>query len=169
MLYEWKPGEREHNFGDHLAVLLGEIFADDVWQSIQTSKKQTYYLLGSVIDDWCIDEALKADTTPCFVGCGTRGEKISRLNARRSIFLGCRGLLSQKILRRAGQSVEVIGDPAIIVPLLVERTPKSGERIFIPHVLDPARNDFIASAVGCDEKVSAITRSHSDLMEIVQK
>lgn len=95
-LHEWMPDPAFHNFGDHLARLLGKmVFTDAAWSALLSDPTRRYVLLGSFISNYCLHSVLKAGAIPWVIGCGARGEGLDPNLLCRAVFVGCRGMLWQ--------------------------------------------------------------------------
>lgn len=65
--------------------------------------------------------------------------------------------------------MDVIGDPAMLLPLLVPRSrPLRGKTLFVPHICDERRRDYTADAIGCDLIAQPETRSLEQLIALVR-
>ncbi|SDY20978.1 polysaccharide pyruvyl transferase family protein [Nitrosomonas sp. Nm33] len=170
-IYEWIPSLNYHNFGDHLSHLIGcNLYKTKAWQRICSDRSKAYALLGSVLYDPIIESLLKKGRRPVFIGCGYRGEELSPELVKQSDIYGCRGPLTKVALENAGLKTSVTGDPAIILPLVVQQQRINyGKKILIPHILDPKRKDYSPVEFGCDELLQPETRNFQDLIEIISK
>lgn len=169
-IVEWRPSKYSHNLGDHLAWLIGErVFSGPAWSRMLSEEKRRYILLGSFLCDYNLDFLLSRGYLPVLVGCGYRGEDLSPQKLRKSVINGCRGLSTAGALERAGLKIKPIGDPAIILPLLVPKGDYFGGTILIPHICDEERCSAQASDAGVDEIIQAETTDIKDLVELVKK
>lgn len=167
---EWRPSNSSHNLGDHLAWLLGErIFSASAWSRMLAEQKKRYVLLGSFLCDYNIGYLLDRGYSPVLIGCGYRGEGLSPQKIGKSIIRGCRGLLTKSEFAKIGLRVESIGDPAMILPLLVPRRDAEGLSILVPHICDEERHLIRASDVGVDEVIQAETNDVDGLLDLVGK
>ncbi|MCE9629804.1 MAG: polysaccharide pyruvyl transferase family protein [Planctomycetia bacterium] len=144
------------NFGDFLAELfLDELFVLPSWPA------DAYYLVGSVIRDQRIRRTLSElhvePTRGCvaFWGCGLRGpEGLSAEGRARAAFFGVRGPLTRDALALPADTV--IGDPGLLLPLLVEKPVAGhGRTLCVTHFHEPRQPDDIKSQTGVDDVLSA--------------
>ncbi len=164
----WRQGQESQNFGDFLSKFLWDNFATEA-----LVRADVYRLIGSVIDDWIIDDDLesvgKADCgRVAFWCCGMREDKSLRPESRaRCIFCGVRGPLTRDILELPLHTA--IGDPAFLLPLI--HTPKvsrrtKGKTVCSPHILDPSSDEDLVASTGADLIVRAsIANSLNALVE----
>ena len=155
MIYEWTPEGSIHsnppntvrNFGDALIdVLYDNFFLDSLYQD----KKTLYFLLGSVICNDVIEQALCLDYDPFFSECGARGEELDPDLVKMSKIQIVRGPLTKKLIEKSGVSVVSSIDPAYRVKKRIPQGTPHGASILIPHMLDPNRHDYIPSGFGAD-------------------
>jgi hypothetical protein len=164
MILEWRPSPDTHNLGDHLNELLCAIYTRRSQRGILNGT-DAYILLGSVIRDRTIRRAIGGGRMLHLLACGYRGEEINGELVRSVVFGGCRGPLTKAALERAGvRNVNIVGDTALLLPLLVApRKSRSGRALLVPHVLDPKRNAYRAEEFGCDSILDPVTVDNSDL------
>lgn len=170
-LYEWLPSDSEHNFGDHLMHLIGEkVFTANEWIRIKSDSKCKYVLLGSFISKYIIDDVVRTSNHLYLVGCGYRGDSIDLDRPDKVSFIGCRGPFTSNALKNFGFLVDPIGDPAMLLPIIVKRESKiSGRSIFVPHINDTNRLKYKCDDVGCDEIIQPTTRNIDDLIRLVKQ
>ena len=171
MIHEWQPNARIHNFGDHLILLLGEkIYTKPSWRAVETDKKHAFILLGSCIHDYTISKLISEGLSPVMIGCGYRGEALSSAIVRMGQFFGCRGFNTHNALTNHGIRVSVVGDPAMILPLVLPKRHKQcGAKLFMPHVNDGLRTCYDASDVGCDFIIQPETHNLIDVEELITR
>lgn len=168
-IVEWRPSELYHNFGDHLVWLIGErIFTPAAWLELQKNKSHRYVLLGSFICDYNIQCLINEGYSPVLIGCGYRGEPLSKQLVHKATFYGSRGTLTQKSLREQSKYVQVIGDPAMLLPLLIPKARPSQKTLLVPHISDEKRHEMQAKDIGVDEVVQAETTDIASLTELIQ-
>jgi hypothetical protein len=139
MIFEWSPANRNYgNLGDALTRILADSVPFASKKQLMTDDKNLYFLIGSVICDWIIIEALNQGLRPVFLNCGWRGESLSQDLVDQSLFFGARGPLTQQTLMELGVTVDVTGDSAYSL-----KGPSFKSRIFgrstgiqvFPHIL----------------------------------
>ena len=144
------------NFGDYLTELfLEELFVLPSWPA------DAYYLVGSVIRDQRIRRTLAElhvdldRGSVAFWGCGLRGpEGVSVEGRSRATVFGVRGPLTRDAL--ALPTDTVIGDPGLLLPLLVEKPSVGhGRTVCVTHFHEPRLPADIKSQTGVDDVVSA--------------
>jgi hypothetical protein len=169
----WLQGRPVQNFGDFLTeLLLSRVPAPG------TLPYPRLRLIGSVISEPLIRADLRAagaspDARAGYWGCGQRDEHVidARLRAR-CRFHGMRGPLTRSRLDLPEDTV--IGDPALLLPLLHAPRPipkLAGRTICVPHfhdrsadrvILEQSRADFVirpnipATADALSEMIDAI-------------
>jgi hypothetical protein len=144
------------NFGDFLSELfLAEMLVVPSWPA------DAYYLVGSVIREQRIRRTLAehhVDPTTgrvAFWGCGLRSaEGLSAAAAEAVACFGVRGPLTRDALGLPTDTV--LGDPGLLLPLLVDPPPhRHGRTLCITHFHEPRPADDLARETGVDEVVSA--------------
>jgi hypothetical protein len=111
------------NFGAALHELLLSPKQHEDWEGDQD---QLYFTNGTVISDYYILEALENHMQPIFVGCGWNGEDLSDELVESSLFIGCRGPLTQTALWECGVDVPVTDDPIYELPKLFPKGAATG-------------------------------------------
>lgn len=159
------------NFGDFLAELfLADLFGAPWWPA------DAYYLVGSVIREQRIRRTLaerRADpTTGCvaFWGCGARGPDGLPEDIRsRAAFLGVRGPLTRDALGLPADTV--LGDPGLLLPLLVPRPrTRHGRTLCITHFHEPRPVSDLLDQTGVDDVIpAAIPGSLPALRSLVER
>ncbi len=165
---EHAPGPQ--NFGDYLAELfLEELLVLPSWPA------DAYYLVGSVIREQRIRRTLDelrvdADTgRVAFWGCGLRGpEGLSPEGRGQAAFFGVRGPLTRDALALPADTV--IGDPGLLLPLIVEKPVAGhGRTLCVTHFHEPRSPGDIKSQTGVDDVVSsALPASLPHLREMIR-
>lgn len=106
---------------------------------------------------------------PVLIGCGYRGEILSGPLIQKAKIFGCRGFRTFQALLEQGMLVDIVGDPALILPVVV---PKAWRRcrkvLFVPHVCDAQRGGYEARDVGCDLVIQPETRNLEELLKMVR-
>lgn len=165
------PDEGGHNFGDYLMQLIGEgIYLPVEWSRLQNSSCCKYVLLGSFICDHNLNLVAEQNKYPVIVGCGYRGEVLSPRLVSQSSVLGCRGKHSQVALAEVGVNTDWVGDPAVILPLLIKkRRGKARDLVFMPHINDPLRLQIKPTDIGCDRILQPSIQDMAQLKEAVRE
>lgn len=165
------PDEGGHNFGDYLMQLIGEeVFLPDEWSRLQNNHYRKYVLLGSFICDYTLNLVAELNKHPIIVGCGYRGEVLSPRLVKHATFLGCRGKHSMVALAEVGVDVDWVGDPAVIMPLLIRKKRRgSRKNVFMPHINDPLRHEIHPEKVGCDKVLQPSINGMEQLKETVRE
>ncbi|MCG2582830.1 polysaccharide pyruvyl transferase family protein [Massilia sp. TS11] len=169
-VFEWQPSAQTHNLGDHLVQLLGpRCFTHSAWQRLQSDTEHLYILIGSFICDYNLSRVVDAGRKPVLVGAGYRGEIVSGALIDQSIFVACRGRHTHELLRQHRLNVPVIGDPAVVLPILVPRRRRLRRpSLLVPHIGDPQRTQYVPGEHGCDALVQAETRDTDDLIRLIR-
>lgn len=136
MIHEWKPDTGIRNLGDALTELLADMMPFATKDEMINDTDKKYFLIGSVIDNVIVMETLLDGYTPVFVGCGWRGQPLSKILMDQCEFVGCRGPITQKVLAEVGIDVPVTMDSAYLIPNLIPFPQKRGSRVLtFPHLL----------------------------------
>lgn len=175
-MLQWKPADScdrftldMHNFGDHLPVLFEPLFEAVEWRRMETDPVDGYTLLGSMLCDYVFQKHLDAGYAPHYFACGYRGKKLSFEVLAQVRLFGCRGRLSRRALAEQGSDVEMVGDSAQLLPLLIDKPGPRGEMLLMPHILDPKLDAYCAADFGCDAIISPVTRSTEELAATVAR
>jgi hypothetical protein len=166
MIFEWKS-EFGRNYGDALTSTLLEYVYGETSGSMKNSKKERYYLIGSVIDNTVIRESLALGLKPVFISCGWRGEPLDRELLNKTWIISVRGPKTQKELLRLGLDVPLSGDAAYhVLPFLKIKKTKNNQSLLIPHILD---KDFNFKTSKADSLVMPIIKNKKEILEITSK
>jgi hypothetical protein len=171
LIFEWIPDKNYRNFGDAFTELIAQQLGA-LGNSYKLDDNRMYYLIGSVIDNQHISDAVSVGKTPIFIGCGWRGEPLDPVWARRARFFGVRGPDTQAELKRHGLDVEVSGDSAypMLKKLEIDIFDEKHGKLLIPHIGDNsvfALTD--ASDVGMDEIVLPRVRDSVQTIDLITK
>ena len=171
-IFEWKPEDGGHNFGDHLGILIAKmVYSTQSWQRITSGDIYIHAFVGSLLSNSNLKKMCDSGLKPVLIGCGFRGEKIDKSRISNCVILGCRGPLSRNALKEAGLDVPIVGDTAILLPLLLPantaREVKNNLTILIPHILDKNRLNYDSEKICCDKIIQAVTYSLNDLEDLV--
>jgi hypothetical protein len=166
MIFEWKS-ELGRNYGDALTSTLLEYVYGETSGSMKNSKKEQYYLIGSVIDNTVIKESLALGLKPVFISCGWRGKPLNQKLIDKIWVISVRGPRTQGELSRLGLDVPVSGDAAYhVLPFLEIKKTKNNQSLLIPHILDKKFNFKFSKA---DLLVSPIVKNKKEILEITSK
>jgi hypothetical protein len=166
MIFEWKS-ELGRNYGDALTSTLLEYVYGETSGSMKNSKKEQYYLIGSVIDNTVIKESLALGLKPVFISCGWRGKPLNQKLIDKIWVISVRGPKTQGELSRLGLDVPVSGDAAYhVLPFLEIKKTKNNQSLLIPHILDKKFNFKFSKA---DLLVSPIVKNKKEILEITSK
>jgi Polysaccharide pyruvyl transferase len=168
MLVEWKPRQNGYNFGDHIPSLYARIFTPEAWTRITEDKAVDYHLIGSVLDNTYLKRSRSAGRIPLFFGCGYRGKPLDGNLLHASRIIGVRGPLSQRAVSEAGSAAYVVGDSALLTPLLVRQRRSTGLKLLAPHINDPDRERFDPRDHGCDKLLSPTVLDQSATVERIK-
>ena len=166
----WLQGRPVQNFGDFLTeLLLSRVPAPG------TLPYRRLRLIGSVISEPIIRADLRAvgaspEARAGYWGCGQRDEHVidARLRAR-CRFHGVRGPLTRSRLDLPEDTV--IGDPALLLPLLYAPRPVpklAGRTVCVPHFLDRSADEVVLERSGADFVVRPnISATPDALLEMI--
>lgn len=167
MIYEWTPEVSVHtsrptgvrNFGDALIDIL---YDEKRLEKLYSDTENIYFLLGSVICNETIEQALRLNCTPVFYRCGARGEVLDPDLVKVSMFSEVRGPLTQKLLLDAGIDIRSSIDPGYNVPLEIPKPNPHGYTVLVPHMLDPNRHEYTNKDFGVDSirQVDVYNKTH---------
>lgn len=171
-IFEWKPKCGGHNFGDHLGILIAKsIYSTQSWQRIISGDIYIHAFVGSLLSETNIKKMCDSGLKPILIGCGFRGEIIAKSQIDNCLILGCRGPLSRHALKEIDLDVPVVGDTAIILPVLLpvnkESKVKNNLKILIPHINDKNRLNYDSENLCCDKIIQPVTYSLQDLENLV--
>lgn len=171
LIYEWTPegslfdstpnGVR--NFGD---ALIDVIFEENHLKTLYQDTENAYCLIGSVICNEVIEEILRSGYKPIFLNCGSRGEDIDPDLAKVCDFYRVRGPLTKMLLEKAGVEVDSEFDPGYYTKIKVEPGKPNAKVLLVPHILDPDRNEYVASDFGTDwvRQPSVYVKEHTETL-----
>lgn len=111
------------NFGMALHELLLSPKQHEDWEA---DNDRLYFTNGTLISDYYILEGLEHQMQPVFVGCGWTGEELSQELVESSLFVGCRGPMTQTALWECGVDVPVTDDPIYELPKLFPKGSATG-------------------------------------------
>lgn len=166
MIYEWKLDGVTRNFGDALYEVL---YSSDSLLPLVQDDDKCHFLIGSVICNSVILEAINLGLAPVFTNCGWRGEPLDRALVDQATFIGCRGPNTRNELARHGVAVSVTGDPAGNIPLRIPKSSSTGTTLMIPHVKDPLTYDYDKDYHGVDEIVSTAVTDIQSIVDLIRK
>jgi hypothetical protein len=169
VLVQWKPNELGHNFGDYLSILFERIFAEKTWKQIITDPTEDYYLVGSVIDDYYLKRSQKSERRATFFGCGFRGNALSPAMLRSARVFGVRGPKTRDAVAAAGCSADVVGDPALLLSLVLAKPEETGHTILMPHINDPRRDIHSPEDYGVTFLASPIVKNPTELLQRIDQ
>jgi hypothetical protein len=136
MIHEWKPSDGVRNLGDALTEILADIMPFATKEQMEQDAQKKYFLIGSVIDNEIIIDTLLDGYKPVFVGCGWRGQPLSKALIDQCEFIGCRGPITQKVLADVGVFVDITLDSAYILKDHIDITPNTNNKVLVfPHLL----------------------------------
>jgi len=166
MIFEWKPSEGVHNFGDALGpFILKKIIEKNIFNRIVEDQTLHVYPLGSCLDNNNFN--ISNSHKNILIGIGYRGYDVDRNIFTNSVISGCRGKDTRDFLMKYDVNTEVIGDPAELIPLIVPIFLKKKKSfLFVPHVKDKHWQAFITSEV---EIVSARVGNEEELVKLIKK
>jgi hypothetical protein len=164
MMYEWKldtPGGYVRNFGDALyEVLLDEQQLQD-WRE---DEDHIFFARGARITNENIERSLDYGLEPMFIGCSWVGEALKQDLVERALFVGCRGLRTQKALAAFDVEVPVMRDPAYDLPRMLPKGKSNALTIAIPHILDPDDySDQSRHERGADTLETTVVEDYEDV------
>ncbi|WP_428387148.1 polysaccharide pyruvyl transferase family protein [Mucisphaera sp.] len=152
-----------HNFGDYLAEYYYKNFISRTKHELNRSY---IYLIGSVIHEEYMQDAYRRGVPIHYWSCGARkSTDISRMLLDICTFHGVRGPLTSAVL---GGDVEVVGDSALLLPLLYSPRVSNNylnKKLFIPHLNTPC-NESVLSSTGCDLIMSPSIQGSSRSVEL---
>jgi hypothetical protein len=136
MIHEWKPSDGVRNLGDALTEILAGIMPFATKEQMEQDTQKKYFLIGSVIDNEIIIDTLLDGYKPVFVGCGWRGQPLSKVLIDQCEFIGCRGPITQKALADVGVFVDITLDSAYNIKNHIDITTKTNNKVLVfPHLL----------------------------------
>ncbi len=146
----WTRGEPRVNFGDYLT----ELFHDGLFPGRTDWIPGQIHLVGSVISDLYVEEALAAGHKRIvYWGCGLRHPHgLLPANRKRAKFCGVRGLLTRAILDLPRKKTP-IGDPGLLLPRFYTPSPASeaaGKALCIRHVGTGMTDAALLKQTGAD-------------------
>ena len=170
MIVKWKSTDGRGNFGDEIGGLLESFATPDGLKDLHSDDKR-FFLLGSVINESWLTESIQevGAENVYYWGCGFRGERISSDLLRGINISGVRGFETQKYLAYHNISTDVVGDTALLLPLLYRKPRQTGRSIFIPHILDDKRHTYRAQDLGVDEIIQPDTGSIDEVLSLIMK
>ena len=155
------------NYGDALAELITPPSVYKMWAE---DENHMFFPLGSVICNEIMEESLDLGLRPVFITCGWRGEELDTELVEMCEFRAVRGPNTQAELARHGVEVEVVRDPAYVLPTLLAKAQPNGLAFVMRHILDPSDyNAFTAHEYGADEIYSATVETVEDTIRIAHK
>jgi hypothetical protein len=167
VIYEWKLDNESRNFGDALPEAMTP---PDIYQDWADDPEVMYFPIGSVICNDIIAETLYNGYKPVFIGCGWRGEELDPALVIHCEFYGARGPHTQAELARHGIEVEVVGDPAYMLPQIFAKSAPNGLAMVIRHVLD--ESDYTPNTIheyGADAVFSPVVHDEGDIIAVIEK
>lgn len=172
----WRKGMERQNFGDFLTeVFLRKIVRNPVRSKVKADK---FRLIGSVIEEpiiWMdLEEHLKKETSQSIIaywGCGARNlTPLSPGVLERCNFFGVRGPLTRDLLSLPQDTV--IGDPAILLPLIYKPEVKSAKKqtISISHFQDKISPCELQAMTKTDKVVDiGISPNLGDIFKLIDE
>lgn len=167
MIHEWKPNEKTRNFGDAAY----ELFLDrETLDRYEADNERLHFPVGSVIANSHMKNALNANLTPVFHGCGYRGEELDPDLVAKAEFDGVRGPYTRQALLKHGIDELVVPDPVYAIAKKYAPGPPNGLAVAIRHVLDKAEPGLnTIHELGVDAIFSPAVEDEADMVEFVQK
>jgi hypothetical protein len=162
LLHEWKLDGEVRNLGDALGEFL-------VPREYKSNSDNMYFPIGSVICNQVMDETLRQGHRPVFIDCGWRGTPLDQRLTSQCEFVGSRGPLTRRALKKVGVHVDVTLDSAYRIPNIIEKGNYHGKRIFVPHILDPKRLRYSPQGIGVDEIIQPVVTNKISIVETVKK
>lgn len=166
MIYEWTT-DGVRNYGDALAEL---ITPPSIYKAWSEDQEHMYFPMGSVICNDRMDDALNRGLKPVFIGCGWRGEELYGELVAQSEFRTVRGPHTQAELAKHGVHVEVMKDPAYVLPNLLAPAAPNGLAIVFRHIKDP--QDYTPDTIHeykADAVFSAAVQDVEDVIAVAHK
>jgi len=155
-------GSRQANLGDFLASYLH----DRLFEQPRIDLTRSHvYVIGSVIDDAFIRDALNHRKRIHFWSCGLRSREVGELVKHRDVTIhGVRGPRSASAL---GDDSLFVGDAALLLPYVYK--PKldpdfAGKVVLVPHI-QAMHADYDASQIGHDRLLSPAIDPSFDAVE----
>lgn len=74
---------------------------------------------------------------------------------------------TQENLRGHSLDIPVIGDPGVLVRIIVKKSSRAPKKILIPHLHD--HTIYNAADVGCDSILSPLVSDQKELIELIRK
>lgn len=166
MIRKWRLTPTVGNFGDELSDVLLNVFVASSQKKLIESD-EGYHLIGSTISDHWLDHQSNMGQPTHFWGCGYRNEELSSKYLASAQFHGVRGHLTHNFLKQYGHQTKVVGDTAMLLPLLVKKAPATNKRIFMPHILDPDRYHYHAEDLKVDQIIQPDVQDPQDIYNII--
>jgi hypothetical protein len=167
MIYEWKLDGIVRNFGDALP----EVFLpSNTFQEWQEDEIIMHFPIGSVIDNWTINNALEYGFKPVFHGCGARGTELDTALLEQCSFVGVRGPRTRDELLKHGIDTKVVLDPAYKIKGKIVAGSPSGLALVIRHIQDTS--DYSQDSIqelGADALFSPAVDTKQDVISLAQK
>jgi hypothetical protein len=162
----WTEDRPQRNFGDALSEwVLGEALVAP-W--VQADR---YRLIGSAIaDDIIRDDVADCAHSPfpriAFWGCGMRSATPVQPQLKTHCsFHGVRGPLTRDGLGLPAATV--LGDPALLLPLLHPAGPRHRQTLCVPHINEPGDRAALCQAAGADRVVSPLVADRQGMQALI--
>jgi hypothetical protein len=168
LISTWIPDAHYRNYGDALTELLLDINYGKSKTAMVSDGTRLYFLIGSVIFNLTISQALANGYTPVFIGCGWRGAELDPQLVARAKFIGCRGPQTREALLRAGIDVPIVGDSAyeVFKKIVIENDRGGVGTVLTPHISDDKTHKAAAADFGVDQIIDAKVK---DTVEVFDK
>jgi hypothetical protein len=164
MLAYWLKNQGSGNFGDMISLILAQLFDRD-----PEASPNLFFMLGSCLSDdwfqWAIDHPAPVAYFWC---CGWRGEPTTLHKHKKIQLCGFRGPKTAAAFGETGFA----GDPAYLLPLLIEQPPRAAKpkTILVPHFLEPGLKELYSrrAALGIDEIILPVARDAEDVKRLIE-
>lgn len=172
MIFEWVPDQSYRNFGDAFTEIIASQLPNDLGSVYRLDNTRLYFLIGSVISNQQMSEAVSSGKTPVFIGCGWRGDSLDPFWVSKAKFVGVRGPNTQAELKRHGVDVDVSGDSAypMLERLQIDIFDEKSGKLLIPHIAD----NYVfsikdASDIGMDQIVLPRVKDSVQTIDLITK